>query len=49
MKAQGVSRFVEVGAGKVLAGLIKRITDGATVVSVGTPADAAAFAAEARH
>ena len=49
MKAQGVSRFVEVGAGKVLAGLIKRITDGATVVSVGTPADATAFAAEARH
>jgi len=43
MGAQGVTRFVEVGTGKVLAGLIKRIAEGATVVSVGTPADVAAF------
>jgi [acyl-carrier-protein] S-malonyltransferase len=45
MSAQGVSRFIEVGAGKVLGGLIKRITSGATAVSVGTPADVAAFKA----
>ena len=34
--------FVEVGAGKVLAGLVKRIADGATGVAVGTPDDIAA-------
>jgi [acyl-carrier-protein] S-malonyltransferase len=49
MGAEGVTRFIEVGAGKVLAGLVKRIVEGATSVSIGTPADIAAFkAAEAR-
>ncbi len=43
MAGQGVTRFVEVGAGKVLAGLVKRIAEGASAVSVGTPADVAAF------
>ncbi len=47
MSAHGVTRFVELGAGKVLAGLIKRIADGATASSVGTPADVAAFKATA--
>jgi [acyl-carrier-protein] S-malonyltransferase len=39
----GVARFVEIGAGKVLAGLIKRIAAGATTVSVGAPEDVAAY------
>ena len=45
MAGQGVTRFVELGAGKVLAGLVKRIAEGAGVVSVGTPADVEAFKA----
>jgi [acyl-carrier-protein] S-malonyltransferase len=43
MSAQGVTRFIEVGAGKVLAGLVKRIAEGASAINVGTPADVAAF------
>lgn len=45
MAAQGVTQFYEVGAGKVLAGLNKRIADGATTTSIGTPDDVAAFKA----
>jgi len=37
--------FVELGPGKVLAGLIKRIVPGAKVVSLGTAEDVAAFMA----
>jgi [acyl-carrier-protein] S-malonyltransferase len=43
MAAQGVTRFVELGSGKVLAGLVKRIADGAQASSVGTPDDINAF------
>ena len=45
MSYAGVTRFIEVGAGKVLAGLIKRIADRATAISIGTPADVEAFKA----
>jgi [acyl-carrier-protein] S-malonyltransferase len=42
MAGQGVNRFYEIGAGKVLTGLVKRIAEGATGLSVGNPADIAA-------
>ena len=45
MAGQGVTRLVEVGAGKVLSGLVKRIASGVDAVSVGTPEDVAAFVA----
>jgi [acyl-carrier-protein] S-malonyltransferase len=45
MAGEGVSTFYEVGAGKVLSGLVKRIADGASGVSIGAPEDIAAFKA----
>jgi [acyl-carrier-protein] S-malonyltransferase len=45
MAAQGVATFYEVGAGKVLSGLVKRIADSARGVAIGTPEDVAAFKA----
>jgi [acyl-carrier-protein] S-malonyltransferase len=45
MAGQGVTTFYEVGSGKVLTGLLKRIADGATGVAIGTPEDVAAFKA----
>ena len=41
---KGVTRFVEIGSGKVLSGLVKRIVEGASAVNVGTPDDVNGFA-----
>ena len=43
MAGQGVGRFIEIGAGRVLAGLVKRIAAGASTICVGAPEDIAAY------
>lgn len=45
MAQAGVATFYEVGAGKVLSGLIKRIADGVSAPAIGNPDDVAAFKA----
>lgn len=45
MASRGISLFVECGAGKVLSGLVKRITEVASGLPVGTPADIDAYKA----
>lgn len=44
LKAQGVTKAIEIGAGKVLAGLMKRIAPEIQTANFGTMADLAAFA-----
>jgi [acyl-carrier-protein] S-malonyltransferase len=39
MERAGVDDFVEIGAGKALSGMIKRIVAGASTRAVGTPED----------
>lgn len=46
MKAQGVDKIIELGAGKVLSGLCKRIDKEINASSAGTPADIEALSAE---
>jgi [acyl-carrier-protein] S-malonyltransferase len=48
MAALGVTDLVEVGAGKVLSGLAKRIVPGLNAMSVGTPAEIDAALATAK-
>ena len=43
MAGQGVTEFVECGAGRVLSGLVKRVAPGAIGVSVGVPAEVEAY------
>jgi [acyl-carrier-protein] S-malonyltransferase len=43
LESEGVSRYVEVGPGKALSGMIKRIVTGATIHNVEGPADLAAL------
>jgi [acyl-carrier-protein] S-malonyltransferase len=45
MAGAGVTQFYEVGAGKVLSGLIKRIAEGASAIAINNPDDVAAFKA----
>jgi [acyl-carrier-protein] S-malonyltransferase len=46
MAGQGVTEFVEVGAGKALSGMIRRIAKDAGTKAVGTPGEARALAGE---
>jgi [acyl-carrier-protein] S-malonyltransferase len=43
MAGAGVTKFNEVGSGKILSALIKRIAENVTAIAVGTPEDVAAF------
>jgi len=46
MAAQGVTRFFEIGSGKVLTGLVKRIAADAEGFAISTPEDVVSFRAQ---
>jgi [acyl-carrier-protein] S-malonyltransferase len=43
LKQQGVTRVIEIGAGKVLSGLVKRIEPELAAINIGVPADIETF------
>jgi [acyl-carrier-protein] S-malonyltransferase len=45
LESLGIGEAAEVGAGRVLAGLVKRISPGIAVHAAGTPEEIAAFVA----
>lgn len=49
MAANGVDTFIEIGAGKALSGMIKRMVDGATIMNVATPDDVVRVADHLAH
>jgi [acyl-carrier-protein] S-malonyltransferase len=45
MAAAGVGIFYEVGSGKILSGLVKRIAEGASAITIGSPEEIVTFKA----
>jgi [acyl-carrier-protein] S-malonyltransferase len=49
MAAHGVKTFVELGSGKVLTGLLRRIVADAEGIAIGTPDEIAAYKLDHAH